>query len=152
MSLVTLLPAHGPLPPEPSLAAALYWYSPPIITLIVAVGLAAWFLALRRIRRDHPGNPVPRSRTVAVVGAALLVLLALQSGIERYDTTLFSLHMVQHLLLLFPIPILLLRAAPVTLLLRLAPPRWSARLLALLQSRPVRVLSMRSAPGSCLPC
>jgi len=76
-----------------------------------------------------------------VVGAALLVLLALQSGIERYDTTLFSAHMVQHLLLLFPIPILLLRAAPVTLLLRLASPRWRARLLALLQSRAVGVIS-----------
>ena len=141
MSLLTLFPAHGPLPPEPSLAAALYWHSPPIITLLVAVGLAAWFAALRRIRRDHPGNPVPRSRTVAVVGAALLILLALQSVIERYDTTLFSVHMVQHLLLLFPIPILLLRAAPVTLLLRLASPRWRARLLALLQSRAVGVIS-----------
>ena len=141
MSLLTLFPAHGPLPPEPSLAAALYWYSPPTITLLVAVGLAAWFAALRKIRRDHPGNPVPRSRTVAVVGAALLILLALQSGIERYDTTLFSVHMVQHLLLLFPIPILLLRAAPVTLLLRLASPRWRARLLALLQSRAVGVIS-----------
>ncbi len=61
--------------------------------------------------------------------------------IERYDTTLFSIHMVQHLLLLFPIPILLLRAAPVTLLLRLASPRWRARLLALLQSRAVGVIS-----------
>jgi putative copper resistance protein D len=78
---------------------------------------------------------------VAVVGAALLILLALQSVIERYDTTLFSVHMVQHLLLLFPIPILLLRAAPVTLLLRLASPRWRARLLALLQSRAVGVVS-----------
>jgi len=61
--------------------------------------------------------------------------------IERYDTTLFGAHMVQHLLLLFPIPILLLRAAPVTLLLRLASPRWRARLLALLQSRAVGVIS-----------
>ncbi|MEI6271088.1 MAG: cytochrome c oxidase assembly protein [Chloroflexota bacterium] len=141
MRLITLIPTHGPVAPEPNLAALAYWYSPPIITLLVAVGLCVWFLAVHRIQRDHPGNPVPRSRTAALLGAALLLLLALQSGIERYDTTLFSLHMVQHLLLLFPIPILLLRAGPVTLLLRLASPRWRARILALLQSRAVGVIS-----------
>ena len=65
MSLLQPIPAHGPLPPEPSLAAALYWSSPPFVTLVVAVGLIAWFSALRRIRRDHPDNPVPASRTVA---------------------------------------------------------------------------------------
>ena len=141
MSLLQPIPAHGPLPPEPSLAAALYWSSPPFVTLVVAVGLIAWFAALRRIRRDHPSNPVPASRTLSLLGAALLLLIALQSVVERYDTTLFSVHMVQHLLLLFPIPILLLRAAPVTLLLRVASPRWRARLLALLQSRTVGAAS-----------
>ena len=141
MSLLQPIPAHGPLPPEPSLAAALYWSSPPFVTLVVAVGLIAWFAALRRIQRDHPSNPVPASRTLALLGAALLLLIALQSVVERYDTTLFSVHMVQHLLLLFPIPILLLRAAPVTLLLRVASPRWRARLLALLQSRTVGAAS-----------
>ncbi len=141
MTLHGLLPAHGPLPPEPSLSAALYWYSPPLITAAVLIGLVAWFVAVRRIRREHPQNPVPRSRSVSLLAAAVLLLLALQSVIERYDTTLFSVHMVQHLVLLFPVPILLLRAAPVTLLLRLASPRWRARILALLQSRVVGVIS-----------
>jgi putative copper resistance protein D len=49
--------------------------------------------------------------------------------------------MVQHLILLFPVPILILRAAPVTLILRLASPRWRARVLALLQSRLVGVIT-----------
>ena len=84
---------------------------------------------------------MPASRTLSLLGAALLLLISLQSVVERYDTTLFSVHMVQHLLLLFPIPILLLRAAPVTLLLRVASPRWRARLLALLQSRMVGAAS-----------
>jgi putative copper resistance protein D len=78
---------------------------------------------------------------VSIVGAAVFLLIALQSVIERYDTTLFSVHMVQHLILLFPVPILILRAAPVTLILRLASPRWRARILALLQSRLVGVMS-----------
>jgi cytochrome c oxidase assembly factor CtaG len=55
--------------------------------------------------------------------------------------TLFSMHMVQHLILLFPVPILLLQAGPVTLLLRVASPRWRARILAVLQSRAVGVIS-----------
>jgi putative copper resistance protein D len=49
--------------------------------------------------------------------------------------------MVQHLILLFPVPILLLQAGPVTLLLRVASPRWRARILAVLQSRAVGVIS-----------
>ena len=136
-----LFPAHGPLPPEPSLAAVAYWYSPPIISLLVVAGLVLWFVGVRRVQRQHPQNPVPRSRSVAIVGAAVFLLIALQSVIERYDTTLFSVHMAQHLILLFPVPILLLRAAPVTLILRLASPHWRARILALLQSRLVGVIS-----------
>ena len=137
----SLFPEHGPLPPEPSLAAVAYWYSPPIISLLVVAGLVLWFVGVRRVQRQHPQNPVPRSRSVAIVGAAVFLLIALQSVIERYDTTLFSVHMAQHLILLFPVPILLLRAAPVTLILRLASPHWRARILALLQSRLVGVIS-----------
>ncbi|MFM8690649.1 MAG: cytochrome c oxidase assembly protein [Candidatus Limnocylindrus sp.] len=141
MNAFSHIPTHGPLPPEPSLAAAAYWYSPPIISLLVVAGLVLWFLGVRRVQQQHPQNPVPRSRSVSIVGAAVFLLIALQSVIERYDTTLFSVHMVQHLILLVPVPILLLRAAPVTLLLRLASPRWRARILALLQSRLIGVIS-----------
>jgi putative copper resistance protein D len=42
------------------------------------------------------------------------------SGVERYDTTLFSIHMVQHLLLMLVAAPLLVLAAPVTQLLRAA--------------------------------
>ena len=51
------------------------------------------------------------------------------------------MHMVQHLILLFPVPILLLQAGPVTLLLRVASPTWRGRLLRVLQSRLVGVVS-----------
>jgi putative copper resistance protein D len=93
------------------------------------------------VAREHPGNPYPRRRTISFAAALALLLLALQSGIERYDTTLFSMHMVQHLILLFPVPILLLQAGPMTLLLRVASPRWRARILAVLQSRVIGVIS-----------
>lgn len=141
MTHLLLVPTHGPLPPELSPESFLYWAWPPVVTVAVALVGLLWARAIRQVAREHPGNPYPRRRTLSFAAALLLVLLALQSGIERYDTTLFSIHMVQHLILLFPVPILLLQAGPVTLLLRVASPRWRARILAILQSRAVGVIS-----------
>jgi len=141
MSHLLLIPAHGPIPPELSLESLLYWAWPPVVTVAVALVGLLWVRATRQVAREHPGNPYPRRRTISFVAALAFLLLALQSGIERYDTTLFSMHMVQHLILLFPVPILLLQAGPMTLLLRVASPRWRARILAVLQSRVVGVIS-----------
>jgi len=121
--------------------ALLYWAWPPVVTIAVVIVGLLWVRAVRQVAREHPGNPYPRRRTVSLVAAFALLLLALQSGLERYDTTLFSMHMIQHLILLFPVPILLLQAGPVTLLLRVASPRWRARALRVLQSRVVGVIS-----------
>jgi cytochrome c oxidase assembly factor CtaG len=68
--------------------------------------------------------------------------VALDSGIERYDTTLFSVHMVQHLLLTLVAPPLLLYAGPITLLLRVSSAETRRRwVLPLLHARVVRVLA-----------
>ena len=141
MTHLLLVPTHGPTPPELSLQALLYWAWPPVVTIAVALVGLLWVRATRQVAQEHPGNPYPRRRTVSFVAALAFLLLALQSGIERYDTTLFSIHMIQHLILLFPVPILLLQAGPVTLLLRVAAPRWRARILGVLQSRVVGVIS-----------
>jgi putative copper resistance protein D len=42
---------------------------------------------------------VPRRRSAAFVGGMVAIAFALLSGIDQYDTTLFSIHMVQHVLL-----------------------------------------------------
>ena len=55
--------------------------------------------------------------------ALLAIAFALLSGIDRYDTTLFSVHMVQHVLLTLVAAPLLALAAPITLILRLRRPR-----------------------------
>lgn len=141
MTHLLTVPAHGPTPPELSLESLLYWAWPPVVTLAILVASLLWHRATQRVAREHPGNPYPIARTASIGVAFLLLLLALQSGIERYDTTLFSMHMVQHLILLFPVPILLLRAGPVTLLLRAASPRWRARVLVVLQSRVVGIVT-----------
>ena len=64
------------------------------------------------------------------------------SGIDRYDTTLFSVHMAQHLLLLLVAPPLIALAAPITQLLRAASPRVrNGILLPILHSSAVSMLA-----------
>jgi putative copper resistance protein D len=64
------------------------------------------------------------------------------SGIDAYDTSLFSVHMVQHLLLTLVAAPLIALGAPITLLLRAATPNVRQRLiLPILHSRILRALS-----------
>jgi putative copper resistance protein D len=134
----------GEVPTVPPDAANLLlgWSWDPLVWLPAIAALALWWLGLRRVNALHPGHPVPRRRTAAWVLGIVALLVALDSGIERYDTTLFWVHMVQHLLLILVAPILLLAAGPVTMLLRASSAdtrrRW---LLPVLHSRPIRVLA-----------
>jgi putative copper resistance protein D len=67
---------------------------------------------------------------------------ALVSGIARYDTSLFSVHMVQHVLLMLVAAPLLALSAPITLVLRLSSSETRHRwLLPVLHSRVVRVMA-----------
>ncbi len=61
------------------------------------------------------------------------------SGLEAYDTTLVSVHMVQHMLLSMIAPIFLALGAPVTLALRTLGPRPRAILLSILHSKFARL-------------
>jgi putative copper resistance protein D len=69
------------------------------------------------------------------------VTIATLSGLGAYDDTLFSAHMVQHMLLSMIAPIFLALGAPVTLALRTLRPRPRRWLLALLHSRFAKVMT-----------
>lgn len=136
--------AHGgEVPPPPDLAAfVLGWTFHPQVVLGLVGAAVAYLWAFRRVNAAHPDNPVPRDRPVFwLVGLACLAL-ALLSGIEWYDTELFSVHMVQHALIVFGAGPALVLAAPITLLLRVATPgarnRW---ILPVLRSRVVKVVA-----------
>lgn len=138
-----LVSAHGTVPPDPpTLASLLFaWSLDPLITGGLLLAAAGWLLLARRVARLHPGHPVPVARTAAFLGGLLAIAVALQSGIERYDTTLFSVHMVQHLLLMLVAAPLIALAAPVTQLLRAASSEARGRwLLPILHSTPVAAL------------
>jgi putative copper resistance protein D len=135
--------AHGEPATEPTLATLVDGWSFDVsVWLPIAVAGLAYWMAANAVDRAHPGNPVPRWRRWSWLGGLAVIVLALASPIERYDTTLFSVHMVQHLLLAMVAAPLLVLAAPITLLLRVssseARRRW---ILPVLRSAPVRVLS-----------
>ena len=134
---------HGAAAPAPVLPDVLLaWSADPTVLVPLALLAVGYLAAVRRVDRAHPGNPVPRARTVCWLLGLAAVLVALQSPIERYDTTLFSVHMVQHILLTLVGPPLLALGAPITLLLRLARPETRRRvILPILHSWPVRAVT-----------
>ena len=136
--------AHGPVPRDPPSVATLAfdWRLEPTVVVPLAVAALGWLLLVRRVRRLHPDTPVPARRSVCFLVGLGAIAVALLSGIERYDTTLFSVHMVQHLLLMLVAAPLIVLAAPITQLLRAASPGVRNRLLLpILRATPVSVLA-----------
>ncbi len=125
----------------PDASLLLEWSLPPEVVagMLLAAGLYMW--GARRVADAHPRHPWPWARLVCFLFGLGAVYLALGSPVERYDTTLFWVHMVQHLLLISVAAPLLMLGAPVTLAVRAASPRWRRRILRLLRSWPVRVLT-----------
>jgi putative copper resistance protein D len=136
--------AHGAHADEPAGLTDLLmaWSFDPLLQLPLLATLFAYLWAVRHVNDAHPGNPVPQRRVAAFVAGILVIEIALASAIERYDTTLFSVHMAQHILLTMVAAPLLALGAPITLLLRFARPdvrrRW---ILPVLHSRVLRVVS-----------
>jgi cytochrome c oxidase assembly factor CtaG len=136
--------AHGAVPPDPPTVVNLLlgWDFDPIVSLGLLGSTIWWWRMLGAIDRDHPDHPVPASQRWAFLAGLLAIAFALLSGIARYDTTLFSVHMVQHILLTLVAPPLLALGAPVTQLLRASSPRTRQRyLLPILHSRLVGILA-----------
>ena len=139
-----LLEAHGAdslIPPVPSDLVLDWTFDPSVAIPLLLVG-AGYLWCYRQVNRMHPTNHVPRIRPVMFLAGLAVIEIALQSIIERYDTTLFSVHMVQHVLLTLVAAPLLVLGAPITLILRVARPEPRRRfLLPILHSRAVRVLA-----------
>ncbi|RNL70274.1 cytochrome c oxidase assembly protein [Streptomyces sp. I6] len=110
---------------------------------LLALALYAWGVA-RLLRR---GDAWPVSRTVFFTVGVLSVALVMCTGLNDYGMVIFSVHMVQHMVISMLSPILLLLGAPVTLALRALPPAGRGRtgprelLLALLHSRYIKIIT-----------
>jgi len=101
-----------------------------------------YLVAVRIVNRAHPTTSVPRLRVAAWLAGIGVLAIALVSAIDLYADSVFSVHMVQHLLLAMVAPPLLALGAPATLALRAASPGLRrSLLLPILHSRPVRAIS-----------
>jgi putative membrane protein len=134
--------AHGQAAPAPELPGVLLaWRLDPFPLAGVAVAATAYLWMARVVSAAHPANRPPIWRTAAFLAGLAAILLALVSPIEAYEGQLFSVHMVQHMLLELVAAPLLLLGAPATLALRAAAPSVRRRLLSVLHSRFVAILS-----------
>ncbi|HSS10882.1 MAG TPA: cytochrome c oxidase assembly protein [Acidimicrobiales bacterium] len=99
-----------------------------------------WYVAATR-RLAQRGRRWPLRRTVPYLAGLAVIAIATQTGVAAYDTTYFTAHVVQHLLLGMVGPVLLALGAPVTLALQASRRDTRRRLLKLLHSPPIRVLT-----------
>ncbi|HEU5455528.1 MAG TPA: cytochrome c oxidase assembly protein [Nocardioides sp.] len=110
----------------------------PFVLTVWIAGLYLVGVVVLHRRGDH--WPVGRTVSFVVVGMGLF-WFATTSGLAAYDTTLLSVHMVQHMVLSMLVPLALALGAPITLALRTLPARPRRWLLTCLHSRVAKVLS-----------
>jgi putative copper resistance protein D len=132
-------PAPGAQVPAPTPGRLLLWWSlDPLVSVGLLAAAIAYLWARRRLVAD--GVPWPARRTAYFLSGIGALALALLSPIEAYDTVLFSVHVVQHMLLTMAAAPLLALGAPITLALRVARGRTRRRMVRVLHSPPMRVI------------
>jgi putative copper resistance protein D len=141
-ALPSVAAAHGEAAPAPSFPAVLFaWRLDWLLLAALGVSAIAWLLLVRGVAVRHPAHRHPRWRTAAVLTGLATLALALLSPIEAYEGSLFSVHMLQHMVLELVAAPLLLLGAPATLALRAASPGVRRALLSILHSRLVAAVS-----------
>jgi putative membrane protein len=134
--------AHGERAPSPTFPAVLLeWHFDPLVAFGIAAAAIAYVWAVRAVNRAHPHNRNPRIRTWCFLGGLAAIGAALASPIEAYEGQLFSVHMIQHMLLMFVAAPLLLAGGPITLTLRAARPDLRRQLLWALHSPVLKAIS-----------
>ncbi|MFB8776670.1 cytochrome c oxidase assembly protein [Streptomyces broussonetiae] len=135
-----------------TLGRGLQWSPDAFFLVACLLGLALYGWGVVRLVRR--GDKWPVGRTVAFAGGVLTIALVMCTKLNDYGMVMFSVHMVQHMVISMLSPILILLGAPITLALRALPPAGRGRkgprelLLALLHSRYLRVITH---PGFTIP-
>jgi putative membrane protein/putative copper resistance protein D len=106
------------LPPF-TLGRGLEWSADPffLVACLVGLGLYGWGV----VRLARRGDKWSVGRTFAFVLGVLTVMLVMCTKLNDYGMVMFSVHMVQHMVISMLSPILILLGAPITLALRALP-------------------------------
>ena len=127
------------LPPRMGLAELVGWWRIDLLFAPAAVlAMLCYLAAVRRVRRA--GGVWPAARLTAWVLGCVTVLVATSSGIGAYATAVFSMHLLAHALLSTVAPLLLVLGHPLTLVRAAASPTLAARIDALVDATPWRLL------------
>lgn len=130
----------------PTFERLMAWHPQPIpvLPVIVLILLLLYGCGVVVLKRRGIHWPVPRS--IWWLAGLATILLVTATGIDGYGMQLFSIHMLQHMILNMLAPVFLVLGAPITLLLRALPagsgPRGGIRrgILWLLHSRAAALL------------
>lgn len=135
-----------PMPPDFTVGRLLTMFRIEwLFTTVAVVAIAVYLVWVLRLRRR--GDAWPLERTLCWVGGWLLFLYVVDSGIGIYGKVMFSIHMIEHMVISMGVPLLLVLGAPVTLALRALPKRTDNTLglreivLAAVHSRVLQVLA-----------
>jgi putative membrane protein len=108
-----------------------------VFLCVLTLGL---YLTALAVPKEHP-RPWRRRRTASFLIGMAMVLAALLPPLAPLAHHSLGAHMLQHLLLGMLGPVGLVLGAPLTLALRTLPTRKARKLIRLLRSRPLHVLS-----------
>ncbi len=111
-----------------------------VVVLVAAVAAALWYLRAQWSLSAR-GRHWSAKRTLAFLSGLAGIVIALQSPVASFTMEYFQAHVIQHLLLMIIAPPLLAMGAPMTLALQTSSRSGKIRLLALLNSRPFKVLT-----------
>ncbi|MFF1348900.1 cytochrome c oxidase assembly protein [Streptomyces sp. NPDC058322] len=132
------------LPPF-TLGRGLQFSADPFFLVGCLLGIGLYAYAVLRLRRR--GDNWPAGRIVFFVVGVLSIALVMCTKLNDYGMVMFSVHMVQHMVISMLSPILLLLGAPVTLALRALPVAGRGRtgprelLLKLLHSQYMKIIT-----------
>jgi putative membrane protein len=112
------------------------WRAEPfsLVASVIAVAAAvAYLLGVRRLAEC--GRRWSRWKTASFIAGVLLIIVALDSGVARYEESVFYVHTIQHTMLMYGSPALLALAAPMTLWLQASDRSVQTFLLRILHSK-----------------
>ncbi len=131
-------PGNQP-PPLTWLRMLTEWKFDPLFAIPAALGLGLYLWGVWRLRANGDRWPAVRTWSWCVGGIGTAVVAGM-SALGAYDTVLFSVHMVQHMMLTMITPVFLAIGAPITLLLRNLKAVGRRRVTRILNSGPLKVL------------
>ena len=140
MVALTGVSALADLPPFTLPRVFTAWSLDPFLTVLIVWVTGLYLFGVYVLHSRGDSWPFARTLSFVVPGMGAF-FVATSSGLGTYDTSLLSVHMVQHMILSMMVPLFLALGAPVTLMLRTLPARPRRWLLALLHSRLAAMLS-----------